>query len=392
MTSVGSPPNTTRDSSHQAPSFRPHHLLVANESLGAVARRLTELGAPFRRHAIGRTGVTRLVLDPAVRLPAPPELARLLRAAEPAARVAPNRVLRLASHLHAVGASSPQPAGPLAPLPTGDDLPGHEVVVAVVDSGFCDDAWFGGQVEFREGQDEEAPPADSDTLPFATGHGTFVAGVVLQHAPGARVVARRVVDDHGHVDDETLGRALEGLEDGVDIVNLSLGGTVDDTEDAFDLLVTANSLMNLWERNPDLVVVAPSGNLGAEDTDFWPARFDRVIAVAALGADGRPASFSNSGPWVNACAVGENVHSRFLTWDGKVEVPPPNDQHRYRSAASAPFQGWATWSGTSFAAARVSGVIAAATRKADGVLAPQAAQQLLREDAGTFPGFGTVVR
>ncbi len=59
-----------------------------------------------------------------------------------------------------------------------------------------------------------------------------------------------------------------------------------------------------------------------------------MIAVGSR-TDGERDSFSNCGPWVNAVAAGADTVSRY---------PSPT--------------GWASWSGTSFATARVSAAIA----------------------------------
>jgi subtilisin family serine protease len=54
------------------------------------------------------------------------------------------------------------------------------------------------------------------------------------------------------------------------------------------------------------ILVAASGNNGRA-TRFWPAAYPGVIAVGAVGADGRPAAFSTRGDHVALCAPGEQV-------------------------------------------------------------------------------------
>ena len=383
-------------SSHQAnpdgrdgrSPYRPGQVLVAAADADVVVAALGGAGVACRRADVPGVPVVCLELEPSDGRPSAPELVRLVRARVPGARVAVNAVLRAASHVQMAGATQVRPAGALGDLPTAETLPGSGVTVGVVDSGFCADPWFGSRVEAR-GQDLEAPPDSTDEpLQIATGHGTFVAGVILQHAPGARVVARRVIDDKGEVDDKTLASALDGLER-VDILNLSLGGTVDDNDDANDLLATASGLMSLWERNPDLVVVAPAGNNHADER-FWPARFDRVVSVAALDAAGDAlAEFSNFGDWVNCCARGSGVHSRFLIWDGDVLAPPDGHHGKPKRVPSDPFEGWATWDGTSFAAARVTGAIAAAMSR-NGGDGPAAVREVLGGPSGPSGG-GTLV-
>ena len=56
------------------------------------------------------------------------------------------------------------------------------------------------------------------------GHGTFVAGVVRQAAPGVRVDPEQALDPTGVGDEAMLVAALGRLAPQVSVVNLSLGG------------------------------------------------------------------------------------------------------------------------------------------------------------------------
>ncbi|HZI44590.1 MAG TPA: S8 family serine peptidase, partial [Ilumatobacter sp.] len=76
----------------------------------------------------------------------------------------------------------------------------------------------------------------------------------------------------------------------------------------------------------------------------WPASFENVIAVGALGPHGK-AWFSNYGPWVDACAPGVDIVSCFF--DLGDEAGDAED-----------FNGWACWSGTSFSGPIVAAAIA----------------------------------
>jgi subtilisin family serine protease len=106
--------------------------------------------------------------------------------------------------------------------------------------------------------------------------------------------------------------------------------------------------------------------------------------VGALDSDGSdPAPFSNFGWWVDACAIGERVESAFIEFDGP--LPPTGDYDRDR------FRGYATWSGTSFAAPKVAGAIAqlAAER---GIPASEAADRILDPaEHRSMPDLGVVV-
>ncbi|KAH8070433.1 serine-type endopeptidase [Aureococcus anophagefferens] len=57
-----------------------------------------------------------------------------------------------------------------------------------------------------------------------------------------------------------------------------------------------------------VVVLAAAGN-DDDDNWHWPARYDRVYAVAATDATGAKASFSNYGDWVDFAAPGESIVS-----------------------------------------------------------------------------------
>jgi subtilisin family serine protease len=69
-----------------------------------------------------------------------------------------------------------------------------------------------------------------------------------------------------------------------------------------------------------------------------------------VGADGRRLV----APWIDLLAPGVSVLAPYL--EGTVTVTDVNATSRTES-----FEGWATWSGTSFAAAAVSGALAALT-------------------------------
>ncbi|HEY5712774.1 MAG TPA: S8 family serine peptidase [Allosphingosinicella sp.] len=60
------------------------------------------------------------------------------------------------------------------------------------------------------------------------------------------------------------------------------------------------------------ILIAASGNNGRE-TRYWPAAYPGVIAVGAVGDDGRPTPFSTRGDHVALCAPGEKVLTTALS-------------------------------------------------------------------------------
>jgi hypothetical protein len=167
------------------------------------------------------------------------------------------------------------------------------------------------------GEPERAELDQLGRLHCNAGHGTFVAGVLLTHAPGARVRVDRVFDRNWIVDDFTMAGRLRALASSdVQVLTMPFGGYSDDD---LGMLATSAALRYLFDRRPDLVAVAGAGN-DATNKPYFPAADRRVIAVGAVQRDGsrgwRRACFSNYGPWVDASAPGVNVLSAFLHYEG----------------------------------------------------------------------------
>lgn len=248
----------------------------------------------------------------------------------------------------------PEPLGPIDP-PTATGSRGEGIVVAVIDTGVRQDhLWFGGSVRSRGLPDDEeldGDPADGH-LDFEAGHGTFVTGVIHQLAPGATLVVRGTLDSAGTVSDAEVAGAIHTLIDEqartgtqIHILNLSLGGYVHGC-DPMGLPATTGAIRALRERNPGLVVTAAAGNNNV-DEPFYPAALSDVIGVGALDRNFAKATFSNFGPWVDAWALGVGIRSTYV---GDVLDQP---------GGGGTGTEMARWSGTSFAAPRVAGAIAA---------------------------------
>jgi membrane-anchored mycosin MYCP len=244
------------------------------------------------------------------------------------------------------GAGTPSAAQPHFAARAGE--PGRGVRVGIADTALYANPWLAGSYQ--------AAPAsmweDQGSAPeYAVGHATFVAGLVLQRAPGVTLEARRVLGANAEADSWDVAKDLVLFaRSGLDVLNLSFGCF---TEDNRPPLVLTTALERLGSR---VVVVAAAGNHGATTYarhPMWPAALEQVVAVGATaGAGTRPAwSPDPELPWIDVVAPGEDVTSTYLL--GKVDL---------RSAGGAPdepFDGFARWSGTSFSAAQVSGAVAA---------------------------------
>lgn len=233
-----------------------------------------------------------------------------------------------------------QPAFMALGLTDAHDLStGAGITVAVLDTGIdADHPMLAGRL--LPGYDmvsddgdpaEEADGIDDDgdgVVDEAYGHGTFVAGIVAQVAPDARIVPVRVLDADGVGE---LHAVIEGMEfaidAGADVINLSFG---------LNEKSKSKALKDVFKRAKDegVTVVAAAGNRG-DDAKHFPAAEKEIVSVGALDSSGAQiAGFSGRGKWVDIAAPGEDIVS------------------------SIPGGNYATWGGTSMAAPVVSGQLA----------------------------------
>jgi Subtilase family len=238
----------------------------------------------------------------------------------------------------------------------------------------------------------DRPDADDPLIGELNGalaHGTFIAGIVRQVTPDARVLAVRAMhsDDVCNEGDiicglHHLAKRIALAEAGdlaamVDVLSLSFGYF---SESPHDVVVTAG----LWKAikvflDLGVVVAAAAGNF-AMSQEFYPAAFALetpaagqvpVISVGALNPNGTKASFSNDGHWVTAWAWGAAVVSTYPPGiDGsrtpELRIPvnrkppgrlPPGCEALDPDDYSG---GFAVWSGTSFSAPYLAALVAGA--------------------------------
>jgi len=284
---------------------------------------------------------------------------------------------------HIGGSAYPKLASALTLEPgTGD-----KVRVGLIDTKLYPSEQFNGRV-LTLGESFLDPD-----FPFTqlNGHATFTAGLILDTAEGAVVISKAVLSDEdaqATVWDVATAMA-EFVNQNVSILVLPLVCSTDDGEAPLAMQRAINVLRN------KVVVVAAAGNHGDAKPDAnrvvmpgervpdvtrlaaFPAACAGAIAVGAVGPTVNGfarARFSPDLPWVQVVAPGYNVMSLFLT--GKVKFRPVPGY--VVPAESATFEGGATWSGTSFAAAKLGGLIADAVAKGEGT-AFQVAERLVNQ-------------
>jgi membrane-anchored mycosin MYCP len=187
------------------------------------------------------------------------------------------------------------------------------------------------------------------------GHATFVAGLIARQAPAATIIVKSVLLLDGKATVWETAKAIVDFDtEHLDVLNLSLGCR---TTDGIPPLALRRAIDRVRRG---CVVVAAAGN--HRQTNYccrptWPAALPGVVAVGALAGpppSREQAAFSPRLPWVDVLAQGFAVESTYLQGDVKV-------LNELGDVVSECFHGYARWSGTSFAAAMVTGAIAART-------------------------------
>jgi membrane-anchored mycosin MYCP len=198
----------------------------------------------------------------------------------------------------------------LAPQRTWPLTRGAGVTVGVVDTGTDAKAQqLAGRV--LPGRDVRNPgngPADNDCF----GHGTFVAGIIgaapakgtmfAGVAPDVTILPIRVADEATDTSSATLAKGVRAAVDGgARVVNVSASTSAKDGE-----LEAAVA----YAASRDVLVVASAGNSAQQGNPTpYPAAFDGVVAVGAIERSGKPASFSDTGDYLDLAAPGVDVCS-----------------------------------------------------------------------------------
>jgi Subtilase family len=180
-------------------------------------------------------------------------------------------------------------------------------------------------------------PAATASTPDSEAHATFIAGVVVARAPNADLVVGHVLNAYNICGSswDVATRMAAFADAGVSVLNISFGAVTHDDQPPLVLRRTVQAL-----TADGVVIVAAAGNHGPKQAKMWPAALDEVVAVGA-GArvpgkrdEFEVAKFSPQRAWVDLLAPGVGVRSLYKA------------------------NGYASWDGTSFSSAGVSGAIA----------------------------------
>jgi thermitase len=193
---------------------------------------------------------------------------------------------------------------------------GAGVKVAVIDTGIdLTHPAFVGRLapanEWKDFVDGDATPQEVGTTSNAGyGHGTGVAGIILQVAPKATILPLRVLDQNGSGDLDNVIAAIDwAVANGAQVINLSLGSAQNQTSLNAELEYAASK---------KVYVVASAGNDGVLDGITFPAATSEwyglngfVFGIGSVNSNDILSSFSNYGWGLFGVVPGESIYSTF---------------------------------------------------------------------------------
>jgi len=195
------------------------------------------------------------------------------------------------------------------------------IIVAVLDTGIDED-----NQDLADKLVSQVNFTDSSTSDDLYGHGTHMVGTIVAIAPECQLMNVKVADDLGRCEASVVAKGIIwAVDHGAQVINISLC-----TKSSPALEEAVNYA---WSEGA--LIVAAAGNLG-NSTPVYPAYYTNCLAVAATNESDSLALLSGYGDWVDVAAPGFKIYSEL-----------PDNQYGYKS-------------GTSSAAAQVSGVAALA--------------------------------
>jgi uncharacterized NAD-dependent epimerase/dehydratase family protein len=207
------------------------------------------------------------------------------------------------------------------------DQTGRGVKVAVVDSGIVPNHPKVGLVAggIALAMEPDGTICCSDDYADCAGHGTACAGIIRRKAPKADLYSVRIFDESLQADSRLLIAAIEwALDQGTDLINLSLGTTEVTYRDALERICRQ-------AIDQGVLLVAAEHEEGRES---YPAHLPQVIGVGAGKMRGLYAYHYRQRETIECIARGD---SQRLCW-----LEPPEIMT----------------AGTSFAAPHITGLVA----------------------------------
>ena len=175
---------------------------------------------------------------------------------------------------------------------------GTGVKVAVLDTGVdSNHPDLKGKVADKVSFAKDESPEDGN------GHGTHVAGIIAGSgassggrykgvAPGVSLMNIKVLNNEGYGPASSIMEGIEyAVDNGADIISMSLGGSIWPPDGNDPLSMTANAAVDAG-----VIVTVAAGNSGVPFQINTPAVARKVISVGASTKDDQIAQYSSQGP------------------------------------------------------------------------------------------------
>ena len=179
---------------------------------------------------------------------------------------------------------------------------GSLITVAVLDTGV---SMLGEDTPIHVMEGYDYTENDSDPSDFH-GHGTHVSGTIAQAtdnnigvrgvAPDCTIMPVKVLDDDGFGNSHGIANGITyAVDRGANVINMSLVAT---QSTSIESSAVAYALSN------GVTIIASTGNEGETNNVYFPAAYEGVIAVGAVGLDNVITAYSNKGQEMDFAAPG----------------------------------------------------------------------------------------
>jgi subtilisin family serine protease len=182
-----------------------------------------------------------------------------------------------------------------------------ETIIAIIDSGINPQhpEFTGRIVDGYDFINLDDDPTDDH------GHGTHVAGIAAAGingvgtvgvCPQCKIMPVKVLNQRNGGTWGTVSKGiLFAVDNGADVINLSLGATITST-------TLVSSVEYALAHN--VVIVAAAGNMGS-NTQFYPAALPGVIGVSGTDSSDTYWPISNYGGYIDVAAPAVNIYSAY---------------------------------------------------------------------------------